>query len=261
MNVNLAVRNLQNYCNYNRILKPLQLNNVSNISKCRCSILANSSSFTNNNQNGMSQKRFFSDDKIKPPSKFPQLMPETPIFVWPSLFKTIRNFILATFIIKPYFDKDFNLKDFVDASKKAVEVVSRKLSEGDLKSLEGLVTSDLIPTLQKTISLMSLAQREEIAVNVDDIYFSFPYEVGIMFSDEENSKRFVEITMVYHSLKGLASMRSRGEEPPLNMGLFPEYQRRICISNYRFTREFTKGVDGDWTVNLLNHVKPGDEES
>lgn len=67
--------------------------------------------------------------------------------------------------------------------------------------------------------------------------------------------------MVYHSLRGLALMRNRGEEPPLNMGALPEYQERISVSNYRFIREFTKGVDGDWTINLLNHFKPVDEES
>lgn len=70
----------------------------------------------------------------------------------------------------------------------------------------------------------------------------------------------MEITMVYHSLRGLANMRSHGEEPPLNMGMLPEYQQKIFICNYRFIREFTKGVDGDWTVNLLNHFKPVDDE-
>lgn len=81
-----------------------------------------------------------------------------------------------------------------------------------------------------------------------------------MFKDEggKAEKRFVEITMVYHTLRGLAAMRMRGEEPPLNMGMMPEYQQRICICNYRFIREFTKGVDSDWTVNLLNHFRPSD---
>lgn len=88
------------------------------------------------------------------------------------------------------------------------------------------------------------------------------FKVGIIFNEEEGKeqKRFVEITMVYHSLKGLANMRSQGEEPPLNMGMLPEYQQNIFICNYRFIREFTKGVDGDWTVNLLNHFKPIDDE-
>lgn len=86
--------------------------------------------------------------------------------------------------------------------------------------------------------------------------------MGIIFNDEDEStqKRFVEITMVYHTLKGLAAMRSRGEEPPLNMGMLPEYQNRISICNYRFIREFTKGVESEWTVNSLNHFKPIDDQ-
>lgn len=85
------------------------------------------------------------------------------------------------------------------------------------------------------------------------------FQVGIIFNDEKDQKRFVEVTMVYHALRGLAQMRSRGEEPPINMGVMPEYRNRIFICNYRFIREFTKGVESDWTINLLNHFKPSDE--
>lgn len=86
------------------------------------------------------------------------------------------------------------------------------------------------------------------------------FEVGVIFNDEtgKDQKRYVEITMVFHTLKGLSQMKMRGEEPPLNMGMLPEYQKRISICNYRFIREFTKGVDGEWTINLLNHFKPSD---
>lgn len=56
-------------------------------------------------------------------------------------------------------------------------MVSNKLSQGDIKSLNGLVTSDIMPNLHKTVSLMSLSDREQIAINSDDIYFSFPYQV------------------------------------------------------------------------------------
>lgn len=82
-----------------------------------------------------------------------------------------------------------------------------------------------------------------------------------MFKEQggKAEQRFVEITMVYHTLRGLAEMRSRGEEPPLNMGMMPEYQRRISICNYRFIREFTKGVESEWTINLLNHFRPSDQ--
>lgn len=60
-----------------------------------------------------------------------------------------------------------------------LQVVSKKLAEGDIKSIEGLVTKDIFPNLQKALALMSLSQREQIAINAEDIYFSFPYQVCI----------------------------------------------------------------------------------
>lgn len=53
--------------------------------------------------------------------------------------------------------------------------MSHRVTEG--QELEGLVTPDIIPTLQDGVSKMSLAQRDLIPVEVDDIYFSFPYQV------------------------------------------------------------------------------------
>lgn len=66
-------------------------------------------------------KRFFGSDSGPPSNKLPPLM-NFPQIIWPSIIKSIRNFILTTFIIKPYIDRDFNIPDFVAGSKKAVEV-------------------------------------------------------------------------------------------------------------------------------------------
>lgn len=49
-----------------------------------------------------------------------------------------------------------------------------------------------------------MAQRNQLAVDKDDVYFCFPYQIGIMFDESSDSvqKRWVEITMVYHVLRG-----------------------------------------------------------
>lgn len=65
--------------------------------------------------------RYMSSESGPPSNKLPPLM-EFPKITWPSLVKSIKNFMLVTFIIKPYFDRDFNLPDFVIGSKKALEV-------------------------------------------------------------------------------------------------------------------------------------------
>lgn len=55
------------------------------------------------------------------------------------------------------------------------------MSQGDIKSLDGLVTTEVLQSLQKSISLMSVFQREQIAINNEDIVFSFPYQVLMFF--------------------------------------------------------------------------------
>lgn len=107
---------------------------------------------------------------------------------------------------------------------------------------------------------MNMKQRYEIECRKNDVYFSFPYQVGIMFdeSNKEVQRRWVEITMVYHVLKGAKEMAARDEPIPMNIGLDPEYQERFSICNYRFIKEFTQNQQTDWIVNKVNHFKPID---
>lgn len=68
----------------------------------------------------------------------------------------------------------------------AVEVVSGLISRGEINSLEGLVSSDIITQIKRNLSIFSLKQRQELAICASDIYFSFPYEVGVMFPNEDS---------------------------------------------------------------------------
>ncbi|CAG9122241.1 hypothetical protein JYU34_020462 [Plutella xylostella] len=198
------------------------------------------------------QFRNYSDDRVET-RRLPQLM-EFPPIVWPSFIKYIKNWMFANFIIRPYFDQEFSLNEFIDASKFAVQVVSESLQKGDFKSLEGLVDKDAIASLKAAVSQLSVSQRQMLHVEKDDIFYAFPYQVGVMFDDAD--KRWVEITMCYHVLKGLKQMSDSGDLPPLSLGIQPEYQDKIFILNYRFIREFTKGVEDSWWVNIVNHFQP-----
>lgn len=80
-----------------------------------------------------------------------------------------------------------------------------------------------------------------------------------MFSGgaKENQSRFVEITMCYHILQGLKDLKDSGAlQSPESMKDMVEFQDKIFICNYRFIREFTKGVNDEWTINAVNHFKP-----
>ncbi|XP_068144861.1 m-AAA protease-interacting protein 1, mitochondrial [Drosophila tropicalis] len=196
------------------------------------------------------------ENKNKNQTALPRLM-DFPEVIWPSALNTIKNWITIQFIIRPYFDTEFQLKDFIYGAKEALQVVSSRLMGGDLDSLQNLVSSEAIDELKPVIQKLSMTQRRQLEIKQSDIYLSFPYQVGIIF-DEANDKlqkRFVEITMVFHVMRGLSEMRERGEEIPWNLGTMPEYQDKVFICNYRFIKEFTTGQQSDWTINMANHFR------
>lgn len=122
------------------------------------------------------------------------------------------------------------------------------------------MAKEIVPIITKSISYMTLRQRIHLAVNKDDVFFSFPYQVGIILDDDyKTTKRStVEIMMVFHVLKGLAEMNERGERVNIGRGMPQKHKEMITVCNYRFVREFTHGVKPDWTINMINHFKPQD---
>ncbi|KAI9583725.1 m-AAA protease-interacting protein 1, mitochondrial [Glossina fuscipes] len=190
----------------------------------------------------------------------PRLM-NFPEIMWPSMFNSMRNWVLVYGIIRPYFDKEFYLKEFIRGARKAMQVVSVKLMHSDFSGLNNLVTDEALAELKPVIQKLSVSQRRQLEVQESDVYLTFPYQVGIMFDESSGrkiQKRWVEITMVFHILRGLHEIRESGEEIPWNMGTMPEYQDKVFVCNYRFIKEFTSGYESDWTINVVNHFKPLD---
>lgn len=60
--------------------------------------------------------------QIKTP-RLPPLM-AFPKIIWPSFFKSIKNWILINFIICPYFDREFDIQEFAVGTKHALQVIS-----------------------------------------------------------------------------------------------------------------------------------------
>lgn len=72
-----------------------------------------------------STKNFSNNDDSQIPQRLRRSLPSLMDFeeiTWPSVLKTIKNFIFVHFIIRPYFDRDFALQDFIDGSKHALSV-------------------------------------------------------------------------------------------------------------------------------------------
>lgn len=201
------------------------------------------------------------NDNPQPQNRSPQLM-EFPWVIWPSFWHTIRNWIFANLIIRPYLDKEFTLSSFKSGAVQAVVHVSQELSKGNFVDLEDFITKPSLEEAQTNFALLSLKQRLDLAVVAEDIFFCFPYQIGVMFTNEGGPKEriFVEITMCYHIFKGFQDhieSISKSETSGSFKGVYDNYDR-ISIANYRFIREFTKGVEDQWTVNVANHFKPGE---
>lgn len=176
---------------------------------------------------------------------------KTSHIVWPNLILTIKNWLQSVFIIKPYLDATFNQHEFLDGAKQALTCVSVLMASGDFKAMEGLVTNDMISAAQTGCAQLSVDQRHKLAIQLSDIYFCFLYQIGIIMDDNSN-QRFVEATVVYHYMPGLEQAR---QSESMANNTIEQLQEKVHVANYRFIRDYTKGRESDWTINLLNHFK------
>ena len=121
--------------------------------------------------------------------------------------------------------------------------------------------------------MFSKAERESLRISLENIQINFIYQIGIMMEEdpvEENKHtRHVEITWVAHALSKEQedavtehSMEvTRPNESLARMREVLDETGGSTILNYRFIREYTKGVEDTWTVNAVNHFKLMDVES
>jgi len=166
--------------------------------------------------------------------------------MYPRVFKSFRN-AMHSFLIRGYFDETFTKDSFLGGVEQAVAVVSNSISLGKFDELDGLVSREAVREIHQNYEQMDTLQKQFIKVNPKDIFFKAIYEIGMIF-DDENEKRYVEITTILHGIHGLEGVVQ-------DMGTaYKKEQYYVC--NYRFIREFTKGVQDDWSINKLNHFLP-----
>ncbi|KAG8000799.1 m-AAA protease-interacting protein 1 [Nibea albiflora] len=161
------------------------------------------------------------------------------------------------FLIRAYFDKEFNIEEFTEGAKQAFSHVSRLLSQCQFEALEGLVAKDLIPKLKEKCSLMPLSHKEALSAESYEIMHTVPGDVGIYYDD--NGRKFVSILMRFwyltsarlpdHDMEGTRFFQivigGEGEEET----------KRMLTAIYEFQREFTKGVPPDWTITRIEHSR------
>ncbi|XP_071774394.1 m-AAA protease-interacting protein 1, mitochondrial [Centroberyx gerrardi] len=161
------------------------------------------------------------------------------------------------FLIRAYFDKEFNIEEFTEGAKQAFSHVSRLLSQCQFEALEGLVAKDLIGKLEEKCNLLPLSHKRALSADPDEIMYTTPGDVGIYYDD--NGRKFVSILMRFwyltsarlpeDSLEGTRVFKvAIGEEGEAET-------KRLLSANYEFQREFTKGVPPDWTITRIEHSK------
>lgn len=83
---------------------------------------------TIHNQNVVWQRLFSGqtneNDAPAPPKRSLPTLMSFPEIIWPSVINTIKNWIYIHFIIMPYFDREFNMIDFVKGAKQALQVIT-----------------------------------------------------------------------------------------------------------------------------------------
>ena len=98
----------------------------------------------------ISRKLSLTSSCLQHVTRIPHLM-EFPNLVSPKLSHSLRNKFMEKTLITPFFDQDFSLKDFNSGAKHAVSTVANCLAQGDLDSLEHLLTPEALKTLSKNL--------------------------------------------------------------------------------------------------------------
>lgn len=135
------------------------------------------------------------------------------------------------------------------------------LAQASFDDLQDMVDDDTIDKMRHVVGSMTPEQRQWIPIQESDIQWIFPYEIQFITKEnavENKSRFFVEIMVVIHAYRDTDVELSDLLGKP-NGEVMNKLEKNYSVANYRFIKEFTKGVEDDWTINHILHVKPTDE--
>lgn len=204
--------------------------------------------------------RHQSNDAFNRDNEGPNKRKVKPVFIAvPNPFKVIRNWMFG-FIIRAYFDPEFNFRDFTEGAMQGFSIISKEMAAGKLENIERLVSPKLIPELTEVIENMSLKERTSLATSVDDILYSFPQNITVHYDDKGG--RFLYILMKFWSLSSLVPEEDSegygmkiGKPPPGVSDEEFDKMGSLISCTYEFLREITPGVEPEWTITHIQHGK------
>ncbi|XP_024142904.1 m-AAA protease-interacting protein 1, mitochondrial [Oryzias melastigma] len=179
------------------------------------------------------------------------------VFGIPNPFMWFRTKIYY-FLIRTYFDKEFNIEEFTEGAKQAFSHVSRLLSESRFDGLDGLVAKDLIGKLEEKCNSLPSNCRRALCADAAEIMYTTPGDVGIYYDD--SGRKFVSILMRFWYLTSVRLPDDSVEGSRIFKVAIGDKEaetetKRLLTAIYEFQREFTKGVPPDWTITRIEHSK------
>nr|XP_020496084.1 m-AAA protease-interacting protein 1, mitochondrial-like [Labrus bergylta] len=157
------------------------------------------------------------------------------------------------YLIDLYFQLDISSEEFDKGVKQALVHVSNMMSSGSYHRLVGIVSKEMIEYVEKRCSSLTEANRQQLAIAMDDIVFVLPEDVSVVF--DSHGRKFCHITMRFWCLS-----THEGPEDPEGTKLFRVSSsedgsppKKIVTAVYEFHRELTSGASPDWTVTTIWH--------
>ncbi|XP_074508955.1 m-AAA protease-interacting protein 1, mitochondrial [Sebastes fasciatus] len=152
-----------------------------------------------------------------------------------------------------YFELDINSVEFERGVKQALVHVSNMMSIGRYHSLKGIVSNEMIDYVQTRCGSLTEAQRQQLAVTMEDIIFMLPEDVSVVF--DKFGRKFCFVVMRFYLLSTYD-----GPDDPEGINIFKVAssedgvpQKKIVTAVYEFHRELTSGASPDWTVETVWH--------
>ncbi|XP_015789759.1 uncharacterized protein LOC107366652 [Tetranychus urticae] len=179
----------------------------------------------------------------------PLLMDFVDPITTPGPFLALRNIFSVLFVIRPFYDPSFSHQVVLDGAKQALFVISDNLSRADTNTLEGLIAPKALEVVKENLVKFNPTQLADLKVEEQDVVFWLAKEIKTI---EEADRKFIEFTVIFHVIRDHQEKMANPEKRSFFM---PDPDMTFC--NYRFIREYTKGVDGEWICNRLNHFKWG----
>ncbi len=90
-------------------------------------------------------------------------------------------------IVKPYFDNEFTVDDFLRGAKQALFIIANAISVGDLESVKEMLEEEAYNEIKENMKRCSSEQLAQFALStLEDVYMTFPYQVGIIMNDNKD---------------------------------------------------------------------------